>query len=1218
NLPGDQFLDRTTTPEYVHTHLLTSVLSADYQDRGDYGPSKEDFGSYTKFEYDLKNESYKWRVPYQANEATYSEGLKSDEGDERGNYVYGEKEQYYIKKIETKTHVAVFYTSARDDGHGVLGESGGIDPSADSYKLDSIQLFSIEEYNQSGTPIPIKTVHLKYDYELCKGVPNNSNYDPVDGPVVGKLTLKKVYFTYRDSKMGKYTAYDFTYSTSNPDYNIKGYDSWGNYKPNTGSCSNTGEPVASEFPYIEEDKATQDVYAEAWSLKEIELPSGGKIIVDYESDDYQFVQNKRPMKMFKVAGTGNSSGGASINSDESEVLFDGQLMNDPRTYLYVQVHDTVPTSLNFSQIKERYLEDVMNEPIYFRFLMNMTKAGKNEPVPADAKFEYVSGYFEYEEVNSGDGYDGDSQIFSANGKRYLSIPVRIVEKEGGLIGSTGLTNKVHPISKAGWHFGRKYLNKHVFSNQSNGDSDDIEEIAADLFNPNVISNLMEAFTGPNATLENKSIARRFIKKKSWIRLNNPSPNKLGGGSRVTKVEMSDVWEEMNPGQGDYQTMNYGQEYDYTLDDGTSSGVATYEPVGNKENPFVQPVFTSVKKLLAPDENNYVEKPFGESFFPAPQVTYSKVTVSNLVGGDAPSGLSNAQVKQLHRTGKVVTYFYTSKDYPTIVDQTLMVAKEDKQELLGNILKLNVKQHFTATQGYTIHLNDMNGKEKKKEVFAEGQDGKISSVEYIYDNHSISNAFTASALPGLNKGKLNNKVAVIHPNGYVTKSTVGVETDVVNDFRENATETTVSGMNANLATFLAGVIPGIVPIPLPDFSSSEDKMRIATTTKVINTFGILKETIAYDAGSKVKTRNLAWDAKTGEVLLTETVDEYDDKYYTLNYPAHWYYEGMGQAADNILFERSFTETSTGVYELNLPSGHLSSHYLTPGDELLLDNGEIAWVSHVGGDQFHLMDENGNDFTGISPGSLKVIRSGKRNLQSAGIMNVTLMRNPLIDESTGDLVDKLDPDFLNAPSGSWDDWRIISADAVDYSDKWEAPCECEINESGSSNPYVMNERGVWRTKSSRTYLAGRNHQAETTPRQEGFYKKFSPMYKYTPNGNLMKDFTDWTYVSEVTTYSPYGYELENSDALERYSAAQYGYNNTFPMAVGANTKYSEIGYDGFEDYGFDGCDENAHFNFKDVTTSAQITGEEAHTGKYSVQVVAGSQITLLKQIDCPTEP
>src|SRR5690554_7454172 len=92
---------------------------------------------------------------------------------------------------------------------------------------------------------------------------------------------------------------------------------------------------------------------------------------------------------------------------------------------------------------------------------------------------------------------------------------------------------------------------------------------------------------------------------------------------------------------------------------------------------------------------------------------------------------------------------------------------------------------------------------------------------------------------------------------------------------------------------------------------------------------------------------------------------------------------------------------------------------------------------------------------------------------------------------------------ASSIEWDKWRIIDAGAVDYSDIWKTPCDCDEDEKGISNPYRENEKGVWRTKSSRTYLTGRNHQTETTPRQEGYYNKFSPMYIYSASGSLRSE-------------------------------------------------------------------------------------------------------------------
>ncbi len=1237
NSHNDEYFSRVTTPGYAHTYLLTSVLSADYQDRTGNGPTADDFGSYTKFTYTRKNENYNWRIPFM--DANYNEGLKTDPKDDQGNYVFGTKEMTYISKIETKTHVAIFHISPRNDARGVKDEDGGHQESTTqsaaqnqySYKLDRIDLYSIEEYNAYGNAAkPIKSVHFEYDYYLCQGVPNNVKTSGILDDALddnerenqgGKLTLRKVYFTYRNSYLGKYTSYDFHYDNINPNYNIKGYDYWGQYKATGMACSNSSPATAAEFSFTDQDRATQDQNSSAWTLSSIDLPSGGKIEIEYESDSYSHVQDKEALQMFKISGTGDSESPSGFAPTTAAFLYRSTIPNKPYKYLYARIPDALATGQSTASLQQKFLSNV-GEHIYFRFLANMTQQGGSATsgsILNSSKFDYVTGYFK---VDMG----ANMQVFTGtDNHKYLSVPIETVDREGGV----NPWKQVHPVSKATWQFGRRYLSQHVYSTQPNGDTEDIEAIVSDLFTPQILNNILEVFRGPNTTLENKLIGRNFLTDKSWIRMRVPGGEKLGGGSRVKQVRISDMWEDMQPGTGTYQTMRYGQSYNYVQENGKTSGVATYEPVGNKENPFVQPVFATEKHLLAPDDQNFVEKPFGESFFPSPQVTYARVEVKSLVAGDAPEPtVQNEEysVKKLHRTGKVVTEFYTSRDYPTIVDQTILEAKEDKQQVLDNILKLNSRKHFTASQGYVVHLNDMNGKQKSQRVYAEGQETFISGVDYLYDNYESPTAYNASNDPQRNRGRLNNNVVVIQPDGSVSEQVIGVEYDIINDLRENSSKTQTFGVNTNLATFIAGFIVGMVPVPLPDYSQSTDQFRSVSTTKVVNTFGILKETIAYDAGARVSTRNLAWDAYTGEVLLTETVDEYNDLYYTMNYPAHWYYGGMAQASYNLDFKGTMAY-SGGTFSLqDLPSGKVSEDYLIDGDEIYLygNADHFGWVYEVNGNTFKVMDDSGNDITSYN-GVFRVIRSGHRNLQSAGIMNVTLMRNPLLD-GNGQLISQIGSQFLNA--ANYGDWRIINAGAVDYSDYWPASCECGITGTdGTYNPYRQNELGVWRTRSSRTYLTGRNFQALTTPRQEGFFNTFDPMYKCV-NNVWTKDMTDWTFVALVSKFSPYGFELENVDALMRFSAAQYGYNNTFPMAVGANTRYRELGFDGFEDYGFEGCPISPHFKFdapldpndEDGTSaSGTVSNRHSHTGRYSIKVGGNQRVTMRKSIDCaPDDP
>ena len=1220
NLNNDRYFNRVTTPGYAHTYLLTSVLSTDYVDRESDGPSADDFGSYTKFTYEKKNSNYQWRVPFEKNKATHNEGLKTDLKDDQGNYVYGSKEMYYVKKIETKTHVAVFEYSFRRDARGVQDENGGhqnslsesVATNANSYKLDRIRLYSIAEYtaNPLGA-VPLKTVNFEYDYSLCPGIPNNILTAAVTQPPLaanesanqgGKLTLKRIYFTYRNSNMGKYTGYKFYYDNANPAYNIKGYDSWGNYKPSTGTGENTSVATAAEFPFTSQDKSLQDGYCAAWTMSKVELPSGGKISFSYESDDYGYVQNKEALRMYTIAGSGEDAIADNL-SDMSNELYKTNLSRTPMEFLYIKIG---PGAVD----KSRLLDNI-GEHIYFRFLMNMTQAG-GSGITNSTRCDYVTGYMEVDRPGS--------QVFTIGSDKYLSLKLKKVNREGGLIG--GINNWVNPISKACWHFGRRYLNNHVYGVQPNGDTEDVAALVAQLASPNVINNLIEIVKGPNATLEKKQIGRRYVPGKSWVRLKEPTGSKLGGGSRVKQVEMEDIWTDMNPGQASYQAMKYGQKYTYQLSGSTkSSGVATYEPVGNKENPLVQPVFSTTEHMLAPDEENFMETPFGECFYPSPQVTYSRVEVRNLIGGQAPSGQT---IKKLHRTGSVVTEFYTSRDYPTLVDETILEASDDRRDLLQNILKLNIKKHFTASQGYVVHLNDMNGKQKSQRVYGEGQSDYISGVDYLYDNYSTPAGYSSAVYAERNKGSLNNLVPVIYPDGTVKLKTIGVEEDIVNDLMANESETTIVGVNMNLATFFVGIIPGIVPIPLPDLAKAEDKFRGVSTTKVVNTFGILKETVVYDSGSKVSTRNLAWDALTGSVLVTETTDEFSDKYYTFSYPAHWYYSGMGQSSFNLGFSGTLSAVGSGVYGLQNITGYANKDFIAEGDELVYtESGQTrrGWVSAFSGTNFKLIDENGASSVIATGTSIEVVRSGRRNLQTSEIMNAALMVNPLPVLNAGNgYTSQLGTSFL---MGSvWDQWKVVDAGAIEYSDNWPVDCECGTKQTtGIYNPFLMNERGVWRSKRTYTYLTGRSAQTSVTPRMDGFFTKFEPMYRMQSGNFWALNTTNWTSVSTVTKYSPYGFELENQDALGRYSAAQYGYNNTFPMAVGANSKYEEIAFDGFEDYGFGGCPYSPHFKFTARIQSPQSSGDgivvspdRSHTGKYSLRVKAREKAVVSRKLNC----
>lgn len=1260
NSRGDHYFNRITTPAYAHTYLLTCLLSSDYSDVSNNGPTRDDLGSYTKFTYvnPLGANKYKWRVPYEANQANFNEGLRTDPEDDKGSYVYGEKEVQYIQRIETKTHVALFFISPRHDGYGATNENGAAPHAVTSskmYQLNKIALYSVGEfYNSAGnivgqstdacgnlttTATPIKSVHFEYDYSLCQNLPNNDlqtndlNCDGLaDVNQTGKLTLKKVYFTYRDSKMGKYTPYEFSYGDTdhngtvdnNPNYDLKAYDVWGNYKPNNGACTVTGQPTAAEFPYVGQSSST-DLYAQAWSMTDIGLPSGGNIKIDYESDDYHSVQDMGLMRMFKVAGCGPDAipgAGFEPNASTDALLYKTGVGHFQSNYLYIKKPSWYSGTPGSTQLEADLLSHIrqnQNSLVQFRFFVNMSEAGgvdgggwNNED------FDYVTGYFELGSATP--------VLFSSGGSDYISIQMKLVDMGGGI----GGTQDVNPISKAGWHFARKYLNRYAYGLSGVDEGESAEGIIYQLTGASVLNNLLETFYGPNGALKNKKVARRFIKDKSWIRLMDGSGAKKGGGIRVKQLVMTDEWATMNADDGavvpnDPRDQKYGQVYSYKLVNGKSSGVATYEPVGCKENPYVRPVFSSVDKVLAPDEENYVEQPFGESFFPSPAVTYGRVSVKNLERIDSPN---QRQVRK-HATGEVVTEFYTSRDYPTITDQTWIDIQEDENQLLQSLLQVNVKKHITLSQGYLVHLNDMNGKMKSQRVYAEGAaglDDYISGVDYIYDGFSAvgPGAPDPFTLTTNATGKLNNTVKALYPNGVLDDKLIGVEYDVVNDFREMSSSTDVVGVNTNIAAFLIGIFPAIVPIPLPDYAHHEDKVNMVSTTKVINSFGILRETIAHDAGASVSTRNLIWDAYTGEVLLTETVNEYGDKYYSLNYPAHWNYSGMGMASLNSNLALPFVPHGSVVNGYKLPGGILSPQtYLHNGDEVLVTTTsgvKRAWVNDLSYSVFRLLDANGSQIALTGTNTLKVIRSGRRNIQSTSMASMVSMSNPTSNlVSTGD-IDGDGQAELKIPTTFYEGstFKVVNAGSVEFADAWSLQCECGIDNTQTNyNPYLYNTKGVWRAKRSHLYLTGRTSSGATdpSPRKDGFYANFSPFYQINTAGKWTIVPTGWTFTSQVSMFNNNGFELENQDALNRYSAAQYGYNFTFPLAVGANARYAEIGFDGFEDYNFTACPVNEHFGFRTVA-SATVTGSKSHTGRSSLAVTGGATATRVYHLGCVT--
>lgn len=1038
----DHSYDETITPAYVYTWYLTEVLSADYTDVTGDGPSEDDWGTYTAFYYgnevngvyvpDILN--YKWRTPVSGSAylATYNENLKSDPTDDLANVIYGVKDIWYLNRIESKTQVCTFTLSDRYDGYGVTGDINGVAGGNPQKKIDKISLYSKEDYYQYGAgAIPIKEVHFGYSYDLCKGVPNNTGVNPSQNNG-GKLTLKTVYFTYEKSGRAKFSPYIFDYheagSGENPDYDIREYDRWGYYKPATGSIPN------SEYPYTDQDPSVQNDRVQAWNLKEIMLPSGGLIKVNYESDDYGYVQDKQAARMFKLRGLGkNVNSDISASNPDRNKLFTDDNAASTHRYLFFELETPLNQS-DYSQsdanqyLRENYLlgkpllADGPSKYLYFRFLVNVANGG-------DAgKKEYVSGYAEIESM------DSVSVRSTVSGQWNIGcIKLKGVDYDGD---GPGYLN---PVSKAAWQFSRLYLPRYAF-NQPDPTDSSFPAIMERLASANVFSQLVAMFEGVNQRMERQGFGSECDLNASWIRLLDPDGRKLGGGHRVKSVDIEDNWSSMETSESAF---SYGQEYEYTYANGKSSGVASWEPAaGADENIHRIPIYMKKEAILAPDERFYIEKPLGESFFPGPSVGYARVVIKN----KQRSGVTT------NATGHIEHEFHTAKDFPTLVRHTTIgTPARIKSNPLESMFTMHIYDMIAVSQGYTVILNDMHGKKKRERVFDENGN-MISGMEYKYST---------------NGNALNNQVQVVLPDGKTEMREMGVDYDFVADMREMSTTTLGIGVHGNLAAFYV-CVPLMLPTLFPDVNSEYTEFRSATITKVIQKTGILTETISYDLGAKVTTQNVAWDASTGQVLITRVNNEYNDDRYAVNFPAHFAYDRMGFASDNWGFVFGSLNNQGDTINWSRATGRLYGNvtqHLAPGDELavyfpgprgyfyngvtLSSNSHRLWVSENSNGDLYLIDYAGAPFVRYNyqlPYMFKVVRSGNRNYPMLPIGSVESMNLPIHGN------------YVQINNGAQKD-TLLNVSATEYREIWKNNFSRPFSKhylgvECITNPYGMN--------------------------------------------------------------------------------------------------------------------------------------------------------------------
>lgn len=959
----NEYLHKETQPSYATSYLLTGILSPDYVDVTGDGITEDDKGTAVKFNYSKVSKDFRWRTPYGTRTANYNRGLNADPDDDKASFIEGVKELRYLHSIETKNMIAYFITEDRKDALGATAV-GTKDSTIRQKCLREIRL-----YARNNLSVPIKTVVFEYDSSTCRNVPNSlTAYN-------GKLTLKKVYFKYASSSRGSQYAYQFQYNPG-PDYAYLSSDRWGTYKP-AGANSPLWDLKNDEFPYTlsDPDKAAQ--YAAVWQLSEIKLPTGGTINVQYESDDYAYVQNRRAMEMIKIDGM--------LKGDEASTssLRDAQWF---KLTVPVPAGSTVNTP---DKMKKWFIDQYLNGSpfIYAKLYVNLSDEIN---ATADSKYDFVPVYGKIAAVN------------------VIGTNVRIkLENE------TENNNGVNPFISAAWQRMRLELPRYAFPGYNNRINDDRPVTAAVRALGNAIGNLSELRENFNKRAFRKQFASKINLAKSFIRIAKLGSPKMGGGVRVKQIKLTDDWTSMST---DPQTAYYGQEYEYTTTQGgelISSGVASYEPgIGGDENPMRLPVGYTQDVKWGLNNYFYLEEPMGESFFPAPQVVYREVKVRNLGAGGT--------VDVNNKTGWLTYEFYTAKEFPVRIEQTVPEKILNNPKTWANFFGGKSIYELSMSQGYAIFLNDMHGRAKAERVYNQsGQE--ISATEYYYNATEEGGTM-----------RLTNEVDVVDEKGVITPGQViGRDIEMFADMRQSEMNNT--GKSINLGV---DVIPfAFFPVTIPHFPWSKNDdyrlFRSASVVKTIEYTGILSKVVKRINGSSITSANLLYDRYTGQPVVTQSENEFNDPVYTTTIPAYWMYNQMGMAYRNLGLLMSNFYTS---YDAS--PGFSFASYLSPGDELVdVETGMRMWcvyspTSTGGTSKLRVIDASGRVLKAYR-GTVKVCRSGYRNLVAAAAAGMTSLQNPI----EGNMLKMVSNAALSS-------YKVINASATLYAEGWGQATDCNI--------------------------------------------------------------------------------------------------------------------------------------------------------------------------------
>ena len=959
-----EFLEHKSIPRYEQNFLLTSIIGTDYVDcDGIPGASEGDQGYWVKFTYQ-KTANSAWRAPFTG--ANLLKGLRAVNDDNKASFVYGVREQFYLAKVESRSHIAEFVTSLRTDAQSPnsLEPSGPTARYQSSHRLDSIRLFSRLDQSHA-----LKTVVFSYDYLLGSQVPNS---------VTGKkLTLTKLHYLYDSNTRGSLSPYRFHYKESAVNYEHGMYDRWGNVSE---------KPISEivDAPYTEQGRISdvsgqamqdkRDEYSSLWHLDKVSLPSGADIDVTYESDDYAYVQDRRAMQMMHITNSSMETERVSEGDADLRVFFDPE-------YALSSRGEVKPYLEDLHGIEFNDLGNIISKNAQIYFSVRSTISNSSQEIQ-------TKGYAKVDDY----GYDQPS------GRPYIRLkPMSL--------GVSGNKKLYHPIVASTWLKVKSQVSQALNSDDLDYDESGMIDALGRFLS--TLPKLRNVFDSYFRYCSRKEIGSDVIANHSFIRLCTPDLKKYGGGTRVKKVELNDKW----------NNVKYGQVYDYTkVENGRviSSGVAANEPfVGGDESALRFAKLFTESSFLKSSSSNFFEYPINEAYFPGPSVGYSSVTVRSL---------ATEEKRGMAPTGETVNEFYTARDFPTLVQETTLGPdkKRYSSEIKGQLASLffNVrKDEYVGSQGYSITLNDMHGKPHKithygMDKLGDRLDTKVNEVIYHYhEGDQVANyTGVGTRLARTLENELPTMMEIprtgLTAGDVVVPKNIGKSIEMMVDLSDHKSFSGRAGFDFNSDITPIFIFPLLTFAGFPQVASNTTITRTAVTNKIIRRTGMLKSVEAFDGQSKIVTTNEVYDKITGMPVLTSVNDQFDNKIYQWSIPAHYAYDGMSAASRNwgISTTVNLSAFGSGLWKMDVPSVSNEQDFFVPGDELLLHvelndmtkHSDKVTLQRYDGNLPLVNELSGVDVSQIASARIYLHRSGHRNLLNAVASSlITSNVNPLAE-------------------------------------------------------------------------------------------------------------------------------------------------------------------------------------------------------------------------------